>query len=441
MGGKSSKEESRRYGSSYGSAPSYSRWDSHGYTQSPRPPQIPYYAPQHPSAPPPFYEYGSQTSQPNRRLDRRYSRIADDYRSLDEVTAALKHAGLESSNLIVGIDFTKSNEWTGKLSFNRKSLHHVGSGQNPYEQAISIIGKTLSAFDEDNLIPCFGFGDASTHDQDIFSFYPEEQYCNGFEEVLTRYREIVPRLRLAGPTSFAPIIEMATTIVEQSNGQYHVLLIIADGQVTRSVDTQHGQLSPQEQKTIDAIVKASEYPLSIVLVGVGDGPWDMMKEFDDNIPARTFDNFQFVNFTEIMSRNVSSARKETDFALSALMEIPSQYKATLELGLLGARRGHSPDRVPLPPPLYDRTSSNSSTKSYRSSSFQQRTPQYTGYDTGVSGESSSNSLYDNKVCPICLTSPKDMAFGCGHQTCCECGEDLELCPICRSTIQTRIRLF
>lgn len=35
----------------------------------------------------------------------------------------------------------------------------------------------------------------------------------------------------AGPTSFAPIIEMARTIVEQSGGQYHVLLIIADGQV------------------------------------------------------------------------------------------------------------------------------------------------------------------------------------------------------------------
>lgn len=36
---------------------------------------------------------------------------------------------------------------------------------NPYEQAISIIGRTLSAFDEDNLIPCFGFGDG------MFSFY------------------------------------------------------------------------------------------------------------------------------------------------------------------------------------------------------------------------------------------------------------------------------
>ena len=33
-----------------------------------------------------------------------------------QVTRALRDAGLESSNLIVGIDFTKSNEWTGMLS-------------------------------------------------------------------------------------------------------------------------------------------------------------------------------------------------------------------------------------------------------------------------------------------------------------------------------------
>lgn len=47
----------------------------------------------------------------------------------------------------------------GKVSFNKRSLHAIGETPNPYEKAISIIGKTLAPFDEDNLIPCFGFGD------------------------------------------------------------------------------------------------------------------------------------------------------------------------------------------------------------------------------------------------------------------------------------------
>ncbi|KAF5187705.1 E3 ubiquitin-protein ligase rglg2 [Thalictrum thalictroides] len=391
------------------------------------------------------HNYAEQYVGPQRTLDRKYSRIADQYRSLEQVTEALAHAGLESSNLIVGIDFTKSNEWTGARSFNRKSLHHIGDVHNPYEQAISIIGRTLSAFDEDNMIPCFGFGDATTHDQDVFSFYPDGRHCNGFEEALTRYREIVPQLRLAGPTSFAPVIEMAMTIVEESGGQYHVLVIIADGQVTRSVDTGHGQLSPQEQKTVEAIVKASKYPLSIILVGVGDGPWDMMQEFDDNIPARAFDNFQFVNFTEIMLKNVPLQKKETEFALTALMEIPSQYKATMELKLLGCQTGRSPERFPLPPPVYGMASFSSkpsfNSKPSGMSSFQQSAAPYPPQKTTVGTAPPESSLSDNQACPICLSNPKDMAFGCGHQTCCDCGQGLQTCPICRSPIHTRIKLY
>ncbi|KAJ6841453.1 E3 ubiquitin-protein ligase RGLG2-like isoform X1 [Iris pallida] len=381
-------------------------------------------------------------ARPRRRLDRSLTKIADNYRSLDQVTEALAQAGLESSNLIVGIDFTKSNEWTGKHSFNRRSLHHISDVQNPYEQAISIIGRTLSAFDEDNLIPCFGFGDASTHDQDVFSFYPDERSCNGFSEALSRYREIVPDLRLSGPTSFAPIIEMAMTIVAQSGGQYHVLVIIADGQVTRSVDLEFGQLSSQEQKTVDAIVRASEFPLSIILVGVGDGPWDTMKEFDDNIPARSFDNFQFVNFTEIMSKNIPQSKKETEFALAALMEIPPQYKATIELGILGQHVGKSPERVPLPTPVGSYCAPSMSSKPLRSStSYQQRTSSYPAYEPPVTTAPPSSSWSDQQVCPICLTNPKNMAFGCGHQTCVDCGPSLQSCPICRTEIVTRIKLY
>lgn len=38
-----------------------------------------------------------------------------------------------------------------------------------------------------------------------------------------------------GPTSFAPIIDAAIDIVEASNRQYHVLVIIADGQVYKTL--------------------------------------------------------------------------------------------------------------------------------------------------------------------------------------------------------------
>ncbi|KAH9646147.1 RING-type domain-containing protein [Citrus sinensis] len=235
------------------------------------------------------------------KMKKKYSFIPDTFSSLEQVTAALRDSGLESSNLILGIDFTKSNEWTGKVSFNNRSLHAIGDTPNPYEKAITIIGKTLAPFDEDNLIPCFGFGDATTHDQEVFSFHDDHTPCHGFEEVLACYRNIVPNLRLAGPTSYAPVVEAAMDIVEKSGGQYHVLVIIADGQVTRSVNTGDGELSSQEQKTIKSIVAASSYPLSIVLVGVGDGPWEDMQKFDDKIPAREFDNFQNVYSTSCCS--------------------------------------------------------------------------------------------------------------------------------------------
>ncbi|XP_071146406.1 uncharacterized protein [Mytilus edulis] len=247
-----------------------------------------------------------------------YNAILDKFTSLEEVQNAIRQAGLESCNLIFGMDYTASNLQQGMRTFGGRSLHQIVPYEmNPYQRVICILGETLEPFDDDGIIPAFGFGDASTKDRSVFSFR-SQGYCNGFHDVLNAYNELTPNVRLSGPTSFAPLIRQAIDTVKKTKS-YHILVIVADGQVTN------------ERETIDAIVEASRWPLSIIMVGVGDGPWETMEEFDDRIPARKFDNFQFVEFHKIMS---TARNPQAAFALHALMEIPDQYKLVKKHGLL-----------------------------------------------------------------------------------------------------------
>lgn len=138
MGGKSSKHG--RSGRSSSSRSNSQQWSRYNYPPSPY--AQPTSTPQYQYAPP-TPGYGEiQAPETRKRLERKYSRIDDNYNSIDQVllqftlqnlidstyfnmeiisvslvssqvTEALARAGLESSNLIVGIDFTKSNEWTG----------------------------------------------------------------------------------------------------------------------------------------------------------------------------------------------------------------------------------------------------------------------------------------------------------------------------------------
>ncbi|ELP94484.1 copine, putative [Entamoeba invadens IP1] len=247
--------------------------------------------------------------------------VKDNYHSMEELQDGLRAAGLESSNLIIGVDFTKSNTWTGKNSFKGYCLHSIfENGMNPYQRVIDIIGRTMEPFDDDNLIPVYGFGDVNTTDKSVFSFKVNDQPCNGFQEVLQRYNEITPNVRMSGPTNFAPLINKAVQIVQQTK-QYHILLIIADGQVDA------------ERATKTAIENASNYPLSIVTIGVGDGPFDKMEDFDDKLGGSKFDNFNFVNFNKV----VCGPRVENPdiaFATAAMNEVPTQYLLCKKLGYL-----------------------------------------------------------------------------------------------------------
>jgi len=261
--------------------------------------------------------------------------IRDTYPSIEALQQALRAAGVESCNLILAIDFTKSNEETGtgslffpldscpagKRTFAGHCLHLVSpTGLNPYQTAIKMVGHCLAPFDEDGLIPTMGFGDIRTKGRTVFWFEDNAEPCRGFERVLARYAEIAPYVQLSGPTSFAPAIREALKIIKKSDGGFHILVIIADGQIMDNGETRK------------AIVEASEWPLAIIVVGVGDGPWEEMEEFDDELPDRAFDNFNFVNFHSILTKYDGDL---VAFTTQAMAEVPTQFQEIRRLGLLG----------------------------------------------------------------------------------------------------------
>lgn len=243
--------------------------------------------------------------------------IYDRFTTLAEIQNQLRLNGLESCDLIIGIDYTKSNLETGQKSFGGRSLHTISTIQNPYQTTIDIICRTLKSFDDDNQIPVFGFGDINSRNETVFPLKSTDGYiCNGLEDVLTQYQNITPHITLSGPTTFSPLIRTAVNIVKKT-GRYHILLIITDGVVSNpKFDAQ-------------TIIDASHYGLSIVCIGVGDGPFDAMHQFDNELHSRQFDNFQFVELNALSRENF-----EVSFAVAALQEVPDQYKYIKENNLL-----------------------------------------------------------------------------------------------------------
>ncbi|KAG1688869.1 hypothetical protein DVH05_026873 [Phytophthora capsici] len=248
--------------------------------------------------------------------------IPDSYSSIEEVQKALRQVGLQSSDLIIAVDFTQANLLKGEQTFGGRSLHYVdttGRVQNPYQTVISAITRVFELFDDDNSIPAFGYGGypERPYEERLFPFV-EGQGCE-LDDVLQRYFAIASTMELNSSASFVPVIHEAIKTAKKTR-RYHILIIISNGHIDDPAVARR------------AIVEASEYPISIVLVGVGDGPWTMMREFDDQLPERRFDNFQFVNYNTIPRGNLNNP--DGGFAMQALMEIPEQYNQIRELGLI-----------------------------------------------------------------------------------------------------------
>lgn len=88
---------------------------------------------------------------------------------------------------------------------------------------------------------------------------------------------------------------------------YSILLILTSGQVTHLEETKA------------ALAKASESPLSVVIVGIGDGNFDDMRLLDNDIEGAR-DITKFVEF------NAFLGDKKT-LAEGVLDEIPNQVSS------------------------------------------------------------------------------------------------------------------
>lgn len=202
-------------------------------------------------------------------------------------------------NMITAIDFTSSNGNPNKSS----SLHYISTNENQmnqYQQSIFSVGEILTKYDKDQKFPVFGFGakfDGKVSECFPLTFNEDNVEVEGLNGILDIYREAIEKVELWGPTCFSPVIREATKIaVEsfQSSRTYTILLILTDGVID------------DMNKTIDAIVDASDTPLSIIIIGVGRADFSNMDKLDaDEHPLKSSskvvmkrDIVQFVPFNQ-----------------------------------------------------------------------------------------------------------------------------------------------
>ena len=239
------------------------------------------------------------------------SEIIKNYTLFDYIKSGVKIA------LSIGIDFTKSN----KHPREEGSLHSI-KGPNDYERAINACANIVGYYDYDQLFPVFGFGakikgSGSRKPSMCFNLnFRENADIKGVDEIIRTYHEIIEKEKLTflGPTKFTPLIkEVIRRIDKKDLFEYHILLILTDGAID------------DLEKTRDILVEASFLPLSVIIVGIGNGDFNEMKILDgDDVPltsskgvVRARDLVQFVPFSKYEN-------DEKKLAMEVLAEIPRQ---------------------------------------------------------------------------------------------------------------------
>lgn len=237
-------------------------------------------------------------------------------------------------SLIAAVDLTQSNTTQGRTTNKGRSLHDVSGGvdesSNFYQRALGSVVRALARFDADHKIPLWGFGDKVSRNVGYINMadVPEVDCTGGPDALLQAYTARIPHVALWGPTSFAPVIEAAAAMATKERTM-HVLVILCDGAVSEECVAD----------TRAAILNASlNAPLSIVIVGLGDGPFDEMQFLDEGLASRhrdAFDNVHFVEFARVMREVPPGCRPDEWFAAQALAELPTHFQTCARRGYMG----------------------------------------------------------------------------------------------------------
>ena len=291
------------------------------------------------------------------------SGIVKNYRTVKELKDAMQVSGvMEDINVLVFFDMTKSNNWTGEDTFHGKNLHDVHMGTNRYIQGFRSLKKFIRT-DQDGHFALYSYGSNTAWKQEGKVLF--HGMCKSVDGLVSTYSAYVHdcdatgrplKLKesalndMAGPTTLKYIIDEGQRVTE-ATGRYHICLVFTDG------DPDERYRDENIYEVYDCAKHPTKNPMSLVVVGVGDGisytdkngkpahGFPFYERLDDNdaklmkirpeslrnIQKRVGmtkkpDNFQFVDLErDILKGAEMTADLEDNFWKSAFMEVPNHY--------------------------------------------------------------------------------------------------------------------
>ena len=147
---------------------------------------------------------------------------------------------------------------------------------------IKSVGEILLDYDDDKMVPVYGFGANLNYPSLTSSSVSHNFPCTGvkgsdevagLDGIFEVYEYAHKHVSLNGPTYFAPlfkqIVEKAKARFAENPDNYSFLLIVTDGEIHDMVDT------------VGVLVEACTTPLSVVIVGVGNETFENMRRLDE----------------------------------------------------------------------------------------------------------------------------------------------------------------